>query len=178
MYTPIQYYINQDLLDPIHDHDFTKEIDNGTVFRGGYDYRKPYGWYRYGLKVKGKYENDDWLGSPGPRIHSVQGEWPVSYHGTTVQNANNIANYGYQLNEHKCDRFMTGGVYQAPHIETAAQCATIFEFNGKRYQLVFQNRVSPTGLVSVPDEVTRKGEFWSQRYQGLTRPYGICIREC
>uniref|UniRef100_A0A1X7SUB5 Uncharacterized protein n=1 Tax=Amphimedon queenslandica TaxID=400682 RepID=A0A1X7SUB5_AMPQE len=50
---------------PAFDDDFTHITDDGRVFkRGGYPYRRPYGWNRIALKVKGQYENDIWLGAP------------------------------------------------------------------------------------------------------------------
>lgn len=37
------------------------------------------------LKIKGNYpDGDTWLGTSGWRSYSVSGEWPVSDHGTSL----------------------------------------------------------------------------------------------
>ena len=47
-------------LDPHQDYDFTRMTDDGREYhRGGH---RPYGWKRIALKVKGKYNDDTWLG--------------------------------------------------------------------------------------------------------------------
>jgi ubiquitin len=65
--------LSEDLLEPKYDFDFTKLNDFGKSFtRGNEVYNRPCGWKRIALKVNGKYENDDWLGSS-----NSTGEWPV-----------------------------------------------------------------------------------------------------
>ena len=44
--------------------------------RGGEEYIPPYGWTGYGLKVKGIYGDNTWLG-----MDNSKGEWCVAYHG-------------------------------------------------------------------------------------------------
>lgn len=173
-----QLVLSPDTLDPAYDYDYTYEDDDGTKFsRGGYPYYRPYGWYRYGLKVKGKYEDDEWLGYEGYRTGSSEGEWPVSYHGTAKDNANSIANNGYLLSKCRRDIFATKGIYQAPRIETAEYFATDFTFKGKQHKLVFQNRVSSEGLIIIDGSETGQGDYWAQRNPDFMRPYGICIKE-
>lgn len=46
----------------------------------------------------------------------------------------------------------------------------------RSYQLVFQNRVSPDGLVVIDGSDTQSGEYWVQPNEKLIRPYGICMR--
>ena len=46
--------------------------------RGDFSYHQPScDWLRVGLNVKGRYENDDWMGTSGGH-----GEWVVAYHGS------------------------------------------------------------------------------------------------
>ena len=115
-----QYYINDSLLDPRYDYDFTRMRDDGTkYYRGGYEYHRPYGWKRYAIKVRGRFDDDRWLGARGLRADSSDGEWPVSYHGTAVNVSGNIAQEGYDLSKGKI--FLYGkGVYCTPSIEVAA----------------------------------------------------------
>ena len=169
-------YINDSLLDPLYDYDFSEIKDDGTAyFRGGKQYYRPYGWERFALKVRGKFEDDVWLGKQGIRTNSSPGEWPVSYHGTGVGASGSIAQDGYDLSKGK--RFRYGhGVYSTPSIKVAAKYAQSFTHDGVKYQLVFQNRVSKQGLVEVPATDTCVGEYWVQPNDELIRPYGVCVR--
>ena len=47
----------------------------------------------------GKYKDDTWLGTTAPtnRTSSVEGEWPVSYHGTRLNFAKSIGKDGYEI---------------------------------------------------------------------------------
>lgn len=82
-----RYKLDERELDPVFDYDFTNEKDDGEKYlRGGFEYRRPYGWNRVAIKVIGKYESDDWLGPDGIRTYQSQNEWPVSYHGTNFKN--------------------------------------------------------------------------------------------
>lgn len=131
---------------------------------------------RHALKVRDKYENNTWLGEDGLRSHSSEGEWAVSYHGTNVNVSGSIAEKGYLLSKGK--RSLYGkGIYSTPSIEVAALFATEFKHEEKTYQVVFQNRVSPDGLVVIGSADTGVGEYWVQPDEKLIRPYGICTRQ-
>ena len=178
----LPYVLRGGSLDPHYDYDFTGLLDDGTTYcRGGHEYHSPYGWYRYGLRVKGRYENDVWLGAlpsgPGRRIRSSPGEWPVSYHGTAFRNAPGIISDGYQRSRIRRDIFNKNGIYQAPRIETAEHFATSYTCGGKWYKIVFQNRVA--NFEVIPSSQTEYGEYWVQcNPEKYMRPYGICIKEC
>ena len=74
------------------DYDFTDAANcSETPFRrGGRTYKRPWGWYKIGLRVR--YPDSRWLGGyrTGLRNGSVDGEWPVSYHGTSWAAAEGI----------------------------------------------------------------------------------------
>jgi hypothetical protein len=165
------------LLDPRFDYDFTNEFDNGTLFyRGGEPYCRPYGWERFALDVKGKYEDDTWLGEGGFRTNSSDDEWPVSYHGTDAGAAGNIAKVGYDLTKGRRFRFGKG-IYSSPLITVAEEYAQQFSRDGVDYQLVFQNRVSPQERIVIPSAITgARGKYWVQPNDQLIRPYGLCFR--
>ena len=167
------FYIDDSLLDPAFDYDFTVKKDDGAVFyRGDKCYYRPYGWKRYALKVLDRYDDNKWLGRSGHRTGSSDGEWPVSYHGTGVNVIGRIAQEGYDLSKGK--RFRHGrGIYSTPSIDVAAKFAERFEHEGETYKIVFQNRVSATDLKVID---VGKGEYWVQPHDRLIRPYGICIR--
>ena len=171
------YYVDDSLMDPKFDYDFTKQVDNGKkYYRGGYEYHRPYGWKRCAIKVLGRFENDKWLGEKGERFHSSESEWPVSYHGTGVSASGSIAQDGYSLSKGK--RFLYGrGIYSSPSIQVAAKYAQVFKHKGKKYKLVFQNRVCPTDLKILDAQTTGVGEYWLQPHVKFIRPYGICIQK-
>ena len=60
-----------------------------NLFRGSEKYYPPYGWFGIGLKVLGKYENDDWLNKK-----DRSSSWAIAYHGvgriSTLDEINNM----------------------------------------------------------------------------------------
>ena len=149
--------MDNSLFDPQYNHDFTHERDDGTVFyRGGHLYKPPYGWNRIALRVKGKYENNVWLGADGYRTDSSPGEWAVSYHGTNQLGIKGIVETGYDSRRLERDLFGKGH-YSTPDIKVAAKYAIEFECSGKNYLMVLQNRVDLTKSKTIPKEVTRAG---------------------
>ncbi|GMH46129.1 hypothetical protein BSKO_14093 [Bryopsis sp. KO-2023] len=154
-------------LDPAYDFDFTNVQDGGRVFyRGGEIYRRPCGWMRYALAVLGKYESDQWLGATGGQDY---GEWPVSYHGTGRGSAESISEVGFQLSKGK--RFAFGrGIYSTPDVDVAAAYASEFDYQGHKYKVVLQNRVSPRALSKLD------GDIWLTPNEKDVRPYGILFK--
>lgn len=57
---PLPRALNTNELDPHFDYDFTDVKDDGKRYmRGGFEYKRPYGWKRIAVKLVGKYQNDD-----------------------------------------------------------------------------------------------------------------------
>ena len=118
--------VQNSLLDPKHDCDFTMEKDNGTqYFRGGEPYYRPYGWMRFALKVRGKYGDGRWLGEPGPHVSSSPDEWAVSYYGTKVENCSSILQSGYPTKKQRSP-YSHRTVFSTPFIDKAAEYADEF----------------------------------------------------
>jgi len=165
-------YLPLSALDPKYNYDFTHIKDIGVIYmRGKVQYRRPCGWQRFALKVSGRYDNGDdaWLGTGDDA-------WPVSYHGTAKNNAKSISEEGYLLSKGK--RFAFGrGIYSTPDIRIAECYATEFEFAGRTYVMVIQNRVNPKGLVKIEATRTGVGKYWISKDGEDVRPYGICIKE-
>ena len=156
--------LDENLLDPQYDRDFTNIRDSRAYERGGYPYKRPYGWKKIALKVKGKYEDDVWLGELGPRRHSSPGEWAVSYHGVSKLRVKGIASRGH---------------YSTPDIEVAKGYALKFEFKGKMYLMVLQNRVNLTNSKIISKELTEAGaEYFVTPSRDSIRLYALCIKEC
>ncbi|XP_033122888.1 uncharacterized protein LOC117121711 [Anneissia japonica] len=177
----VYYELDKALLDPTFNYDFTKLDDGNTqYFRGGLPYQRPCGWFRHAIKVKGKYEDDIWLGNIGNRTESTAKEWPVSYHGWNMTSDNipigAVASNG--LN----------GIITTPSLHLVAEkFVDTFEFEGNTYQIALQNRINPNAvnghLVTIPGKETgASADFWLSPKQDPSkrvydvRPYGILIR--
>ena len=106
---------NTDELDPGFDYDFSNAKDDGKRYmRGGFQYKRPYGWKRIAIKVVGKYDDDAWLGPNGIRTEEAPGEWPVSYHGTNMKSAKMILKEGYKAGPRQ---LFGRGIYTSPSLE-------------------------------------------------------------
>ena len=168
----IPIVLDNGFLDSPYNYDFTKKCDDGKVYmRGGEVYSRPYGWYRFAMKVLNKYEDKTWLGERGIRTASTAGEWPVSYHGTSREGAERIASEGYDVNRGR--RFLYGrGIYSAPDLSIVERrYAREFSKNGRRYKIVFQNRVNPVNLRRVNGD-----QYWLVADDSDIRPYGILVK--
>ena len=172
-------------LAPRFDYDFTSVLDDGTRYmRGKFEYRRPYGWHRYALKVLGNpsYGGDSWLGPDGIRKQSSADEWPVSYHGTNIDNIKKIVKEGYKVGPRA--RFGSG-VYTSPSLSIVKEhFAQTFESKGSKWKIALQNRVNPNNdhLHIIPAEETGVGaDYWvSTKHDpgnGVfdVRPYGVVI---
>lgn len=140
-----------------------------------------------GLKVLDKYpDGNKWLGTNNWRRKSVPGEWPVSYHGTSVNGAKGIIQSSFRAG----DRALYGrGIYSTPklHIAEEGNHARTFqsEKTGKTYRAVIQNRINPEKrelcekedywLVPVPEGTSAEEE--RKIVESSIRPYGILVQE-
>ena len=172
--------VSTDELAPQFDYDLTNAKDDGTQYmRGGFEYKRPYGWKRYAVSVHGRYENDDWLGPDGIRTSQASGEWPVSYHGTYMSSAEKIVKEGYKVGPR--ERFGKG-IYTSPSLEMVErEYAKEFSYNGKRYKIALQNRVNPdrNGHLEIIS-ASRTGvgaDYWLSPKEDDVRPYGLLFRE-
>lgn len=174
-----EYQLDMSELEPKLDYDFTKAQDDGKRYmRGKFEYHRPYGWYRYALKVTGRYGSDDWLGPGGIRTATSPTEWPVSYHGTNMKNAKGIAKEGFSLE--KSHRFKYGkGIYSSPYISVAQGYSQSFEYKGSHHEILLQNRTNPEDGHLV---IASSGQYWISPMQDPSnkvfdiRPYGVLIK--
>ncbi|XP_071959386.1 uncharacterized protein [Antedon mediterranea] len=176
----VHYEMDNDLLDPSFNFDFTEMDDGDKEFiRGGHQYQRPCRWFRHALKVKGQYSDDIWLGGPGIRTHSTTGEWPVSYHGSKMTRDNTpIGSCAGSVEE------LQEGIITTPSLQTVAEkYAEVFEFEGNTYQIALQNRINPSSghMEIIPGEGT--ADYWLSPKEDTSkdvndvRPYGILIRK-
>ncbi|CAJ0943783.1 unnamed protein product, partial [Mesorhabditis belari] len=165
-------------------YDFTKIlIDQQSFSRGGAHYIRPLGSMRYALDVLDKYGDNAWLGYVGRQSAngSIDGEWPVAYHGTTDPRAAEIVRSG-GLDLGKGNRFTFGyGIYCTPDPKTALYYASPYEHNGKSYKLIVQARVDPSHREIVPKSqhgIAGLDDYWIIKKNDAIRPYGICVFPC
>ena len=182
------YLMDDSLMHPGYDYDFTHVNDAGRSFvRGGYPYRRPCGWRRFALKVLGQtkfYSDDNWI-ADGAR------GWPVTYHGTNLEGVKGITNEGFKIGPGMA---FGPGVYSSPCIEMVGNVySRTFQYNGKEHKVALQNRVNPDinggRLQITPASKTATGkeypnaDYWCNPQQDNNkgvydvRPYGILIRE-
>ena len=130
------------MMDAKYHYDFTNKVSDGKEYkRGNLTYKRPYGWMRLALDVKDRYGDSTWLGGVKleDRNQSIADEWPVSYHGTGRDAAEIIASSGFDLKKGK--RFKFGrGIYSTPDPAEAERYAKVFNWGGKSYRVIFQNR--------------------------------------
>ena len=152
------FKISKKLLDPLGNRE--SGWDEGEK-RGGKEYYPPLGWKGFGLKVLGKYEDNEWIG-----MKNTPGEWCVAYHGVGSQKSSEevkkivalIITSTFkqgegQIYENKKDIYHEGkkvgkGVYCTPKIEIAESFSGISEINGNKYRTVLMSRVKPDKIRS------------------------------
>ncbi|CAG8781701.1 38138_t:CDS:1 [Gigaspora margarita] len=158
--------LKNDDLDPKYDNDFTnqRERDGWTFKRGNEPYKPPYGWNRFAINIK-RYGNDiKWIGTD-------KNSWPVSFHGTNKDAAENIAKDGFDLLKGK--RFLYGkGIYSSPDFKEAERYAKRFFHQDCEYKVIIQNRVNPNDLRKANNDL-----YWITADDKNIRPYGICIKK-
>eukprot|EP01125_Pyxidicula_operculata_P003262 TRINITY_DN1384_c0_g1_i3.p1 TRINITY_DN1384_c0_g1~~TRINITY_DN1384_c0_g1_i3.p1 ORF type:complete len:313 (+),score=56.27 TRINITY_DN1384_c0_g1_i3:41-979(+) len=169
------YQLESKWLYPEYHYDFSKIVDRIEVFRGGERYFRPCGWYRYGLYVldRPSFGNNVWLGAPGSRIESTEGEWPVTYHGTGTFNSQTMSDYAFSKAQDQ-EKLHPNGVYTTNDPKTAAKFAQTFEYNGKTYELIVHNRVNPANKIEIVDG---NEKYYCHKDPYDVRPYGFCVRE-
>ncbi|KAI4817873.1 hypothetical protein KUCAC02_011246 [Chaenocephalus aceratus] len=154
-----EFFIDEkEFFDPKYDYDFTHLSDTAECMRGDEPYERPKGWYRMALKVQGKYpDGDTWLGPDGWRSHSVPGEWPASYHGTSLDGARSIIKSHYKAGDGAA---YGRGIYSTPdiHVAEKEQYAKTFQSKktGKSYKVILQNRINPERR----ELCQRKSDYW------------------
>ena len=174
----MQFSISRDQLAPKYDLDLTRVQDDGkTYMRGEFEYKRPYSWYRYALKVVNKYESNDWLGPNGIRTHTVQGEWPVAYHGTRQSSHNCVQKIVAEGLKPGPRRMYGTGIYTSPSLAMVAKnYAKSIVCKGKTYRYVLQTRVDPASL-TVIERVLDGADYWVSPSTTTVRPYGILVQE-
>ncbi|UJR32718.1 hypothetical protein I4U23_020177 [Adineta vaga] len=152
------------------------------------EYISPVGYTRYGLKVLGKYETDEWLHPFG-----IPGNWYRAFHGTGRATAADFGKSGEPIdrefacvdaasNIHKTGfrkariHFHGEGVYCSPKStfveEGYAGEVTMDTIEGKKkFKMMLQVAVSPDDVKIVGNDI------WVVSHPESIRTYGILIKE-
>ena len=143
-------------------------------------YHQPTGWIRYGFKVLGKYEDDQWL-------HPFQhpGNWYRAFHGTGRAAgggdaaARNIVSNGFR--QSKGGSFGPG-VYVTPFVEYSesgyAGKVTVETTQGQQnFKFLLQVAVEPNGIITEGrPKPNGENQEWILQ-EGSVRPYGLLIKK-
>ena len=123
-----------------------------NIIRGTELYDPPYGYIGIGLKVIGKYENDDWLNN------NFSG-WAIAYHSISSKLSSNIikkllndiltkncikkgiSKFKSELNDKRNWGKVGEGIYLTPNIKNAEKTTGIISFNNKKYKVIFMAKV-------------------------------------
>ena len=159
------FNIDQKDLNPAYNCDFTNQKDDGKVrIRGSRKYKRPYGWKRLALNLSLKHGSEAWLWGGSD-------SWAVSYHGTNKQSAEEIVKTNYDLSKGK--RFNFGrGIYSSPDPCIAEKYSTAFQYQGRWYKVILQNRVNMEDTKYIAEK-----EFFLTKSQNNIVPYGILYKK-
>jgi len=171
------FVFDANYLDPDYDLEYDEKINevfrrNIIDKRGKYPYYLPIGFRRFGIKVKGVYDNnDDWLDNISDK------GWAVAYSGISGCGSFERGNYSEYLEDAMeiivravqtkqgflCARRAYGeGVYCAPDVRIAEKFAAVRELRTTdrktiKYKLVFQCRINPHGKFAYSTDQERPG---------------------
>ena len=181
-------YLSEDMLEPEFnkaENEWPKEKEYRGPIGKRYDYFPPHNWKGYALKVRGIYENDNWL-----TYQNTPGEWWIAYHGLgNPLVVRNILEESFKTGERH--EFIDGhwendlnhpghstrhGAYFTPIPEYAEYFAEEkhgIMINGENYIIAFMCRVNPeTIMVREPAPC----EWISPGTENDVRPYRILIK--
>ena len=181
-------YLSEDMLEPEFnkaENEWPKEKEYRGPIGKRYDYFPPHNWKGYALKVRGIYENDNWL-----TYQNTPGEWWIAYHGLgNPLVVRNILEESFKTGERH--EFIDGkwendlnhpghstrhGAYFTPIPEYAEYFAEEkhgIVINGENYIVAFMCRVNPeTIMVREPAPC----EWISPGTENDVRPYRILVK--
>jgi intein/homing endonuclease len=173
------FNVSSAIFDTSYNYDFRNINDKGKSYsRGGLTYFRPCGSKRYALKVAGKFESDEWLGSD-----DSSKTWVNAYHGTSPVNLKGILGDGLKVGgvdvALKNGAVYGTGIYVTPFPEIALAYAPEVNTGGKTYRIVFQCRVKPSSYSQHLPYSKRNNElaYWVVKNAEDVRPYSICLYE-
>ena len=157
---------------------------SNNLVRGTEKYYPPNNWLGIGLKVKGKYKNDQWL---DPRSK----DWAIAYYSITQTRSSNhlkeilnniivkneLSNGNFQLKCSSDDKRNNGkkvgtGIYLYQDINMAEKFTNIININGKRYKVILMAKVL-INKIKEPIDIN----YWIFQKKDYIRFYRILVKE-
>ena len=138
--------------------------------RGGENYNPPVGWWRYGLRVFGKYDkgNNDWLS-----YDNRPGEWCIAYSGLSGIKDGMSKKYEDDTDIKNGGKVGTG-IYVSPYPQVMEENTEIINVNGTNYKMGLMLRVEPK-RIKQPQSNNR---VWVvEGTSSEIRPYGILLKK-
>ena len=138
--------------------------------RGGEKYNPPVGWWRYGLRVFGKYDNgnNDWLS-----YDNRCGEWSIAYSGLSGMKDEISKKYENDTDIKHGGKVGTG-IYVSSYPEVMEENTEIINVNGTNYKMGLMLRVEPKGIKQ-PQSNSRVWVVGGTSSE--IRPYGILLKK-
>ena len=154
--------------------------------RGEFEYDPPLGWIGFGLKVKGKYEDDYWIDKNNKL------NWCNAYHGVAKNQSSDsikkiigiIYKSGFKNSHGQAYQFyddiyhkgkkVGNGVYFSRKINVAESYAGIININGIKYRTVLMVKLKPSSLRCCKE----LNDYWIVNgTPDDTRPYRILLKK-
>ena len=165
--------LNKRMFDFSKNSDFTWLQDDGQTPERQSDnntfvYKKPYGWNKVALNDKDKCdENCD----PSPADEACEdytSKWAVAYHGKRDLHFKQLRTE--DCNREKASHLMRG-IYSCPDPAVAAECAPVFTFRSRKFQVMIQSRVNMKNTTTIGDQ-----RLYCTRAPVNIKPVGLLIK--
>ena len=152
-------------------------------FRGNEIYDAPYSWMGIGLKVLGKYENDNWL-----EDICYNSEWAIAYRGISSKDPNFIKKkliefiesldlksafmiFKKKMKDKRHWKFIENGIYMTPNIKVAEKYTQTISFNNKKYKVLLMAKVKISEI-----QQPKGSKFWILNNDDI-RIYRVLFKE-
>lgn len=143
--------------------------DGGKRVAGGEVYTQPCGWKRYGVKFTMKSARV--RGCPAESSQATA----LSFSPVSPHNVVDVLQNGYAST---CPLGYLGhGVLSSPDVAVAEKLATSFDFGGKQYKVLIENRVNVLTVNKKPLEGTLADVVWISPSGQDVLPHAVLIKE-
>ena len=150
---------------------------NLNLQRGKEAYDPPYNWIGIGLKVLGKYDDDEWI-----KNKNEDSEWAIAFYPLkSLESLKGILENGLKAGEYQYNQYDDNirnkgknigiGVYLFPEIKRAEENAKTVKIKNKAYKIVIMSRVK-ISEIREPDDIN----YWIVSPEFI-RNYRLLIKE-
>ena len=100
----------------------------------------------------------------------------LSYHGTKKDAAVEIVASGFDIRQRTRFRFGRG-IYSTPDPKEAERYAVDYQWEGRSFKLMLQNRVNMADTKVIPNGNRSGSEYFVTAREENIRPYGFLVKE-